>query len=63
VALLESVETVGERTTKDVETPAAAILGAVGPGLGAPGPAVELGRHLGAERTSAPRLMSKRTQG
>jgi len=63
VTLLEGDETVGERCAKEFQTKPAAVLGALCPGLGAPGPALQLGRHDGPERTSAEQLMSIWTQG
>jgi len=62
VALLEAVEALGEGAAEKVQPPAAPVLGARCPGLGAPGPTIDLGRHDDAERTSAWRLMSMRTQ-
>jgi hypothetical protein len=62
VPLLERGETFDQRRAKEFQTKPAAILGALCPGLGAPGPAMQLGRHDGPERTSAVRLMSIRTQ-
>ncbi len=62
VAPLERLEPLGERAAEKVEPPATPILGALCPGLGAPGPTIELGRHDDVERISPRRLMSMRTQ-
>ncbi len=62
VTLLERLEALGERSTEEVEPAPTPILGALCPGLGAPGPTIELGRHDDAERISPWRLMSMRTQ-
>src|SRR5882672_4980405 len=62
VTLLERLEALGERSAEEVEPAPAPVLGALCPGLGAPGPTIELGRHDDAERISLRRLMSMRTQ-
>jgi hypothetical protein len=44
VARLEPLEAFGERVPEEVQTEPSPIIGALSPGLGAPGPAIQLGR-------------------
>jgi len=45
VTLLEGDEALGKRRAEEFEPKPAAVVGALCPGLGAPGPAIQLGRH------------------
>jgi hypothetical protein len=62
VAPLERLEPLAESPAEKVEPPATPVLGALCPGLGAPGPTKELGRHDDAELISPTRLLSMQTQ-
>ena len=58
VHVLEGFEPLGEDGAEEFEAKTSPILGAVGARLGAPGPAIQLGRHVAAERNSPPQAQS-----
>src|ERR1043166_3592782 len=59
---LHGVEPLGEGSTEEVEPESPPVVRAVGLGLGAPGPAIQLGRHDEAERRNPRRILSNRTR-
>jgi hypothetical protein len=55
---LERVQPLGERGAEVVEAETPAVLGALGPRLSAPGPAIQLGRHDAEERNNRGQRLS-----